>query len=47
MPGRGAGCNDAIGVHGVWVNGSRVADPGWFTEAATTRPGRVLRRFGP
>jgi N-acyl-D-aspartate/D-glutamate deacylase len=38
--------NDAVGVHGVWVNGVRVADHGGIIDDALARPGRVLRRFG-
>lgn len=34
----------ALGVHGVWVNGVRVADEKGRVEAAGT-PGRLLRRF--
>jgi N-acyl-D-aspartate/D-glutamate deacylase len=34
-----------IGVHGVWVNGHRVADDRGIVLPAATRPGRVLRHF--
>ena len=41
--------NDAVGVHGVWVNGVQVADAGGLRDAVPgssgPRPGRVLRRF--
>jgi len=37
--------NDAVGVHGVWVNGVQVADAGGIRDAARSKPGRVLRRF--
>jgi N-acyl-D-aspartate/D-glutamate deacylase len=34
----------ALGVHGVWVNGQRIADAGGIVPDATTA-GRVLREF--
>jgi hypothetical protein len=34
----------ALGVHGVWVNGVKVAD-GTGARADSGRPGRVLREF--
>ncbi len=36
---------EAEGVHGVWVNGRKVADAGGVIET-DARPGRVLREFG-
>lgn len=36
---------DAVGVHGVWVNGTQVANVGGMTENGK-KPGTVLRRFG-
>jgi N-acyl-D-aspartate/D-glutamate deacylase len=36
----------AIGVHGVWINGQRVADSGGVAADAPTA-GRVLREFAP
>ena len=35
---------DAIGVHGVWVNGRQVADAGGMVEAAPLS-GELLTRF--
>ncbi len=35
---------DAVGVHGVWVNGTKVADAEGATEAGL--PGKLLRSFG-
>ncbi len=35
---------DAVGVHGVWVNGVKVADGGGIT-GQTARPGVLLREF--
>ena len=35
---------DAVGVHGVWVNGARVAGKG-ASRAKDVLPGRLLRRF--
>ena len=37
--------NDARGVHGVWVNGIRVAGPDGIVLEPGEFPGRVLRRF--
>jgi N-acyl-D-aspartate/D-glutamate deacylase len=40
---------DAIGVHGVWVNGVRVADENGAIGGAAgsgPRPGQLLREFG-
>ena len=34
----------AVGVHGVWVNGVRVADARGVLESRP-RPGRLLREF--
>ena len=34
-----------VGVHGVWVNGTRIADENGPAHAATRLPGRVLREF--
>ena len=36
----------AIGVHGVWVNGRRVADTNGLT-ALQQLPGKLLRDFAP
>ncbi|MEI9927010.1 MAG: amidohydrolase family protein [Sphingomonas sp.] len=36
---------DPIGVHGVWVNGVRVADAGGAVDTGSVRPGRVLRQY--
>lgn len=36
----------AEGVHGVWVNGERVADDGGIVLEDGARPGRLLREFG-
>lgn len=45
LPGGGSRLvRDAIGVHGVWVNGARVADAGGSRDAGST-PGRVLDTF--
>ncbi|HJQ60688.1 MAG TPA: amidohydrolase family protein [Vineibacter sp.] len=35
----------AIGLHGVWVNGAKVADAQGFCADPTSRPGEVLRQF--
>ncbi|MBV8393873.1 MAG: amidohydrolase family protein [Alphaproteobacteria bacterium] len=35
----------AIGLHGVWVNGTHVADAKGFCADPKSRPGEVLRRF--
>ena len=35
---------DAVGVHGVWVNGTKVADAEGATDAGL--PGKLLRSFG-
>jgi len=35
----------AVGLHGVWVNGARVADAGGFCADPRSRPGEVLRTF--
>lgn len=35
----------AVGLHGVWVNGSRVADDRGFCADPASRPGKVLRSF--
>ena len=35
---------DAIGVHGVWVNGERIADPGGLRKSERL-PGKLLREF--
>jgi N-acyl-D-aspartate/D-glutamate deacylase len=46
LPGGGARLvTPAIGVHGVWVNGVRVADAAGFAPPDQL-PGRVLREFG-
>jgi len=37
---------DAIGVHGVWVNGTRIADARGVNRNGA-RPGRLLRTFDP
>lgn len=37
----------AVGLHGVWINGTRVADKGGFCADDTARPGEVLRKFAP
>lgn len=34
-----------VGVHGVWVNGTRVADAKGLCVDRTARPGKVLRDF--
>jgi N-acyl-D-amino-acid deacylase len=36
---------DAIGVHGVWVNGVRVVEEDGASRGDTRRPGRLLRDF--
>ena len=35
----------AVGLHGVWVNGTRVADARGFCADPKARPGEVIRRF--
>jgi N-acyl-D-aspartate/D-glutamate deacylase len=35
----------AIGLHGVWINGTHVADPKGFCVDKTARPGEVIRQF--
>ncbi len=35
----------AVGLHGVWVNGTRMADAQGFCADPAARPGEVLRRF--
>ena len=35
----------AVGLHGVWINGTRVADQKGFCVDPTARPGEVLRSF--
>ena len=35
----------AVGLHGVWVNGTRVTDEKGFCADPRTRPGKVLRSF--
>ena len=35
----------AVGLHGVWINGARVADTNGFCADPQSRPGEVLRRF--
>jgi len=35
----------AVGLHGVWINGTRVADDKGFCAERTARPGEVIRRF--
>ena len=35
---------DPLGVHGVWVNGTRIVDEGGLIDNAG-RPGQVLRHF--
>ncbi|MBS0517918.1 MAG: amidohydrolase family protein [Proteobacteria bacterium] len=35
----------AVGLHGVWVNGTRVADRNGFCADPAARPGHVLRSF--
>jgi len=37
---------DAEGVHGVWVNGTRIADSGGVVPDSA-RPGRLLREYDP
>lgn len=36
---------DPLGVHGVWVNGARVADATGPVDTGTRRPGKVLREY--
>ena len=36
---------DAIGVHGVWVNGERIVDQNGLRKSERL-PGRLLREFG-
>lgn len=46
LPGKGPRLTcDARGVHGVWVNGARIADAGGLRDNPG-RPGRLLREFG-
>jgi N-acyl-D-amino-acid deacylase len=35
----------AVGLHGVWINGTHVADPKGFCADKTARPGEVIRQF--
>ena len=35
----------AVGVHGVWINGTKVADDKGLCADPTARPGKVLRDF--
>ena len=35
----------AVGLHGVWINGTKVADQAGFCVDRTARPGEVLRSF--
>ncbi|MGD9883810.1 MAG: amidohydrolase family protein [Reyranella sp.] len=35
----------AVGLHGVWINGTRVADEKGFSADPSSRPGEVIRRF--
>ena len=35
----------AVGLHGVWINGTRVADKAGFCVDKAARPGEVLRSF--
>lgn len=35
----------AVGLHGVWINGSRTVDEKGFCADPASRPGKVLRRF--
>ena len=35
----------AVGLHGVWINGTRVADGGGFCADPASRPGTVIRTF--
>jgi N-acyl-D-amino-acid deacylase len=35
----------AVGLHGTWINGERVADPTGFCADPKSRPGEVLRSF--
>ncbi|MBR2819589.1 MAG: amidohydrolase family protein [Reyranella sp.] len=35
----------AVGLHGVWINGSRTVDEKGFCADPASRPGQVLRRF--
>src|SRR5882757_8020030 len=35
----------AVGLHGVWINGTKVADRNGFCIDRTARPGEVLRQF--
>ncbi len=36
---------DAVGLHGVWINGQHVTDANGFCADPKSRPGRVLRSF--
>jgi len=36
---------EAVGLHGVWVNGQRIVDEHGKLETGNGRPGQVLRRF--
>jgi hypothetical protein len=47
LPGGGARLiTPPLGVHGVWVNGVRVADENGM-RAITKLPGKMLREFDP
>ena len=35
----------AVGLHGTWINGARVADAKGFCADPKSRPGEVLRSF--
>jgi N-acyl-D-aspartate/D-glutamate deacylase len=35
----------AVGLHGVWINGTKVADQKGFCADKTARPGEVIRSF--
>jgi N-acyl-D-aspartate/D-glutamate deacylase len=35
----------AVGLHGTWINGARVADAKGFCADPASRPGEVLRSF--
>ena len=35
----------AVGLHGTWINGARVADQTGFCADPKSRPGVVLRSF--
>ena len=35
----------AVGLHGVWINGTQVTDDKGFCAERTARPGEVIRQF--